>query len=55
MGLKFAHGVGRQESIGDPRIECCAIQDGYRRHDLGLGCTVCIRTKNNVISISMIE
>ena len=44
MGLEVAHGVGRQESVGDPRIECCAIQDGDRMSDAGPGCTICTKT-----------
>ena len=30
MILKVAHGVGQQESEGDPRIRSCAIQNGGR-------------------------
>ena len=46
MGLKVAHGVGRQESVGDPTIGCCAIQDGHWTSDVGPGCT--LRTKTHI-------
>lgn len=42
---KFQHGVGRQESVGDLRIRCCAIQDGDKMHDAGPRCTICTRTR----------
>lgn len=45
MGLEVAHGVGRQESVGDPRIGCCAIQDGDWTYDPSPRCTVCTRTQ----------
>ena len=45
MRLKVSHGVGRQESEGDPRIESCAIQDGDMMSDVGLGCIVCTKTQ----------
>ena len=44
MGLKVAHGVGRQELEGDLRIKSCAIQDGVKSSDAGPRCTVSART-----------
>ena len=44
MGLKVAHGVGRQESEGDLRIGSCAIQSGDKTSDVVSRCTICTRT-----------
>ena len=45
MGIEVAHGVGRQESLEDLRIGCCAIQNGDKTYDAGPRCIFCTRTQ----------
>ena len=53
MGLEVAHGVGRQESVGDLRSRSCAIQDRDRTCDVGTGVVPGLRY--SVISFSINE